>query len=72
MRCSFLAVLRVTEVVRGVKGGNCKKLTESVNKCLGQVVHTENTEEMFEQQLVVDNTISVQANNGEWDGSSSW
>lgn len=54
-----------------MKGGNCKKLTESVNEHIGSVVYTENTEEMFEQELVVDNTISVK-NNGEWDGASSW
>ncbi|KAL3779732.1 hypothetical protein ACHAWO_011589 [Cyclotella atomus] len=61
---------RVVEVVRGVKGASCEKLTENIHKALGSVTYSEKTEEYFEQELVVDNTINIKA--GEWDGSSSW
>ncbi len=67
---------RVTEVVRGVKGGNCQKLTESINKNLGKVVDSSPTEEMFEQELVVDQTLQqkIGGEGGVWDGSmgGSW
>jgi hypothetical protein len=65
-------VRRITEVVRGVKGANCQKITESINKQLGKVVHTEATEEMFEQELVVDVTVEQRLDGG-WEGTpSSW
>jgi len=67
---------RVTEVVRGVKGGNCQKLTESINKNLGKVVDSSPTEEMFEQELVVDQIVQQKlgGEGGVWDGSmeGSW
>ncbi|KAL7480909.1 hypothetical protein ACHAW6_006574 [Cyclotella cf. meneghiniana] len=62
---------RVTEVVRGVKGANCEKVTEAINKQLGNVVYTQPTEEMFEQELVLEQTVD-QKLGGEWDGASSW
>ena len=62
---------RVTEVVRGVKGASCEKVTEAINKQLGNVVYTQPTEEMFEQELVVEQTVD-QKLGGEWDGTSSW
>uniref|UniRef100_A0A7R9WN70 Uncharacterized protein n=1 Tax=Craspedostauros australis TaxID=1486917 RepID=A0A7R9WN70_9STRA len=68
---------RVEEVVRGVKGGDCHKVTEKINNMLGKVVETKPTEEMYEQKLVVDQTLteSVDSNsdgNGGWDGQSTW
>ena len=63
---------RITEVVRGVKGANCQKITEEINKQLGTVVHTENTEEMFEQELVVEQTVNQEVDGG-WGGTTpSW
>ena len=62
---------RVTEVVRGVKGENCEKITEAINNQLGNVVASQPTEEMFEQEVVIDQTIQEKADGG-WDGASSW
>ena len=61
---------RVEETVRGIKGNNCSKITEAINEKLGKVVATAPTEEMYEQALVVDQTIF----NTESDSSStsSW
>lgn len=65
---------RVEETVRGIKGNNCHQVTESINEALGEVVASQPTEEMYEQELVVDQT--VQNTNGEtssgWEGSSTW
>jgi hypothetical protein len=63
---------RVTEVVRGVKGQNCEKITEAINKQLGNVVASQPTEEMFEQEVVIDQTIQEKSGGGGWDGASSW
>jgi len=62
---------RVTEVVRGVKGENCEKITEAINNQLGNVVASQPTEEMYEQEVVIDTTIQEKADGG-WDGASSW
>ncbi len=62
---------RIEETVRGVKGGDCHKVTEDINKSLGKVVDSKPTEEMYEQEIVIDQTVSVESNNG-WEGSSSW
>lgn len=64
---------RVTEVVRGVKGQSCEQVTAAINKQLGNVVDSRPTEEMYEQELVVDQTVQEKAgDNGGWDGASSW
>lgn len=64
---------RVTEIVRGVKGKSCEQITEAINKQLGKVVASQPTEEMFEQEVVIDQTIQDRAGiGGEWDGASSW
>lgn len=65
---------RVTEVVRGVKGENCEKITEAINNQLGNVVASQPTEEMFETEVVVDTTIQEKngGGGGGWEGSSSW
>jgi Protein of unknown function (DUF2997) len=64
---------RVEETVRGVKGGNCHKVTEKINEQLGMVVNSAPTEEMYEQDLTVDQTL-IQTEGASWDGStpSSW
>ena len=56
--------------MRGIKGNNCNKVTEAINEKLGKVVATAPTEEMYEQALVVDQTLY----NTDSDGSStsSW
>lgn len=63
---------RVTEIVRGVKGENCEKITEAINNQLGNVVASQPTEEMFETEVVVDTTIQEKNGDGGWEGSSSW
>jgi hypothetical protein len=66
---------RIEETVRGIKGGNCHKVTEEINQQLGKVVDSKPTEEMYEQEIVIDQTISIQNdNNGSdgWEGSSDW
>ncbi len=59
---------RVEETVRGVKGGNCHKITEDINAALGVVISSSPTEEMFEQEVVVNQKITQ----SDWEGSSSW
>ena len=54
-----------------MKGASCEKVTEAINKQLGNVVYTQPTEEMFEQELVLEQTVD-QKLGGEWDGASSW
>ncbi|EEC48879.1 predicted protein [Phaeodactylum tricornutum CCAP 1055/1] len=63
---------RVEETVRGVKGNNCHKVTETINEKLGKVVASAPTEEMFEQELIVNQKISLSESSDSWDGSSSW
>lgn len=73
---------RVEETVRGVKGDNCHKVTEKINESLGKVVASEPTEELYEQELVIDQTVTetlgdsssgTSSTSGDsWDGSSSW
>lgn len=64
---------RIEETVRGIKGGECHSVTKEINESLGRVVDTKPTEEMYEQEIVIDQTIEIQ--NGQdsgWEGSSSW
>eukprot|EP00551_Chaetoceros_affinis_P002823 CAMPEP_0203634448 /NCGR_PEP_ID=MMETSP0088-20131115/1397_1 /ASSEMBLY_ACC=CAM_ASM_001087 /TAXON_ID=426623 /ORGANISM="Chaetoceros affinis, Strain CCMP159" /LENGTH=156 /DNA_ID=CAMNT_0050488061 /DNA_START=120 /DNA_END=587 /DNA_ORIENTATION=+ len=69
---------RIEESVRGIKGGECHKVTEEINQSLGKVVDSKPTEEMYEQEIVIDQTIEIQNGNngggsgGGWDGASSW
>jgi Protein of unknown function (DUF2997) len=63
---------RVEELVRGVKGNNCHKITEKINEQLGEVVVTQPTEEMFEQELQVTQTLyNTDSVDGDWQ-SSTW
>ena len=66
---------RIEETVRGVKGGNCQKITEEINKVLGKTVDSKPTEEMFEEKINIEQTVSTNtSSNSEnsWDGASSW
>mmetsp|Transcript_9594 Transcript_9594/g.20753 ORF Transcript_9594/g.20753 Transcript_9594/m.20753 type:complete len:121 (-) Transcript_9594:2565-2927(-) len=63
---------RITEVVRGVKGKNCQDVTAAINKQLGNVVDVQPTEEMFEEEVVVEQTLENKEGTGGWDGASSW
>ena len=72
---------RVEETVRGVKGNNCHKVTEKINEALGEVVASQPTEEMFEQEVTGDQTLyntngggssSSSSSSDSWEGSSSW
>jgi hypothetical protein len=64
---------RVEELVRGVKGNNCHKVTEKINEQLGEVVSTRTTEEMYEQELQVTQTLynTDSVDGGDWQ-SSTW
>lgn len=66
---------RIEETVKGIKGGKCHEVTKEINESLGKVVDSKPTEEMFEQEIEIDQTISVkngEDNSGGWDGASSW
>lgn len=63
---------RVEETVRGIKGNNCHQVTEKINEQLGEVVHTRPTEEMYETELVQDQTITQTNGGNSWDGSNTW
>mmetsp|Transcript_2218 Transcript_2218/g.2996 ORF Transcript_2218/g.2996 Transcript_2218/m.2996 type:complete len:127 (+) Transcript_2218:103-483(+) len=68
---------RIEESVRGIKGGECHKVTEEINQSLGKVVASRPTEEMYEQEIVIEQTLEVQngadsSSSSGWDGSSSW
>mmetsp|Transcript_2479 Transcript_2479/g.3633 ORF Transcript_2479/g.3633 Transcript_2479/m.3633 type:complete len:117 (+) Transcript_2479:110-460(+) len=66
---------RVEETVRGIKGNNCHKVTDSVNEALGEVVASRPTEELYEQEIVVDNTnynTDGDSKDSSWSGGSTW
>lgn len=65
---------RVTEIVRGVKGKNCQEVTASINEKLGKVVDMQPTEEMFEEEMVVDQKLVQREGEGGggWESASSW
>jgi hypothetical protein len=69
---------RVEEMVRGIKGGDCHKVTGKINEYLGKVISSEPTEEMFEQELVVEQTLTetvgdnLSGDASSWEGKSSW
>eukprot|EP00980_Cylindrotheca_fusiformis_P023072 scaffold10095_cov68-Cylindrotheca_fusiformis.AAC.2 len=72
---------RVEETVRGVKGNNCHKVTEKINESLGKTIHSDPTEELYENELVIDQTLTNTVGGGggdsadsaaSWEGQSSW
>lgn len=62
---------RVEEIVKGVRGVNCNKVTEEINAALGKVIDTVPTEEMFEQELTINTEVTI-SEGSDWEGSSSW
>lgn len=66
---------RIEETVRGVKGGNCEKITEDINKVLGKTIASKPTEEMYEETIKMEQTVSTKTSSdgdSSWDGASSW
>jgi len=65
---------RIEETVIGIKGNNCQAVTEDLNAALGKVVSSQPTEEMFEQEVKIGETISVKDGDSStgWEGASSW
>eukprot|EP00903_Cladosiphon_okamuranus_P009032 g8637.t1 len=43
---------RILLEVKGVKGAECRAITEDLIKALGDVITTENTEEYFQEEIV--------------------
>lgn len=62
---------RVEETVRGIKGNNCHKVTDQISSKLGEVVATSPTEEMYEQEVTLDQTVK-QTEGDSFEGGSSW
>jgi hypothetical protein len=62
---------RVEETVRGIKGNNCHKVTDQISAKLGEVVATSPTEEMYEQEVVLEQTVK-QTEGDSWEGGSTW
>jgi len=65
---------RVEEKVVGVRGPNCQSVTEDINQMLGEVTASRPTEEMYEQEITVDQNIEQKLDgSGSNDGmTSSW
>eukprot|EP00978_Attheya_sp_CCMP212_P000569 scaffold1111_cov65-Attheya_sp.AAC.4 len=66
---------RVEEIVRGIKGASCHTVTDQINEALGEVVSTRPTEEMYEQEITLDNTIEITEGSSSSDGNTwdnSW
>lgn len=62
---------RVEEKVIGIKGGDCQKVTSSIEKALGEVVDSKPTEEMYEEKVVEKGVINISEETG-WEGTSTW
>jgi len=77
---------RVEEKVVGVKGQACLEITREINEKLGNVISTQPTEEMFEEEIKIEQTQTLTNTDGSgsvdgadssssstsWEGSSSW
>lgn len=67
---------RVEEKVVGVKGQSCLEITREINEKLGNVISTTPTEEMYEEEIKLDQTLinsETEGGGGDgWEGSSSW
>tara|TARA_B100000524_G_scaffold120022_1_gene58932 strand:- start:406 stop:669 length:264 start_codon:yes stop_codon:yes gene_type:complete len=62
--------LNVTHLKRD--GLRPQELTNEINEMLGEVYHTEATEEMFEQEVVVEQEVENLNQLGSNSGPSSW
>mmetsp|Transcript_26847 Transcript_26847/g.73841 ORF Transcript_26847/g.73841 Transcript_26847/m.73841 type:complete len:136 (-) Transcript_26847:323-730(-) len=70
---------RVEETVKGVQGESCLEVTRSINEKLGNVISTSPTEEMFQEEVTIDQTLynsNTEGGSGDggasWEGASSW
>jgi len=66
---------RVEEKVLGVQGDACLKITEDINEKLGNVISTTPTEEMYQEEIKLDQTLingNTEGDGSSWEGSSSW
>lgn len=66
---------RVEEKVIGVKGESCLEVTREINEKLGNVISSAPTEEMYEEEVTIDQTLingNVEGDGSSWEGSSSW
>ena len=66
---------RVEEKVIGVKGEDCLEITKEINEKLGNVISTSPTEEMYEEEIKIDQTLynsNTEGDGASWEGSSSW
>ena len=67
---------RVEEKVVGVKGQQCLEVTRELNQKLGNVISTQPTEEMYEEEIQIEETVTLTENeesgSGGGDGSTSW
>lgn len=66
---------RVEEKVVGVKGESCLEITREINEKLGNVISTTPTEEMFEEEIKIEQTLmnsNTEGDGSSWEGSSSW
>jgi Protein of unknown function (DUF2997) len=62
---------RVEERVHGIKGNNCHSVTAKINEQLGEVIATSPTEEMYEQEVQLSQTL-YNSESSDWSSSSSW
>jgi hypothetical protein len=64
---------RVEEVVRGIKGAGCHELTKKIHENLGKVISSEPTEEFWEEEIALKETLIETVGEGDqWEGKSSW
>jgi len=66
---------RVEEKVQGVQGDQCLEVTREINEKLGNVISTTPTEEMYQEEVKLDQTLingNTEGNDDSWEGSSSW
>uniref|UniRef100_A0A6U5G1Z6 Uncharacterized protein n=1 Tax=Corethron hystrix TaxID=216773 RepID=A0A6U5G1Z6_9STRA len=63
---------RVEERVTGVKGGKCEIITDEINKALGKVVSNKPTEEMYESEITIQESVELTNGPNNKNGYSSW
>ena len=66
---------RVEEKVQGVQGEACLEVTRQINEKLGNVISTTPTEEMYQEEVKLDQTLingNTEGSGDSWEGSSSW
>ena len=66
---------RVEEKVIGVQGSDCLEITREINEKLGKVISSSPTEEMYQEEVKIDQTLTNtngDSDGSSWEGSSSW